>query len=311
MLKNNSVRLVAALIFASLLAATVLTGTASAITPQNTANWFWANDTNAASVAAGDVDGDGFTEIVTVGYYNDGTRWIAQLQVWNGATLAVENVVPWLWGSNTQAIAVSIGDVDADGQIEIVTGGSYFDGTRWIAQLHVWNGATLAVEGVQVWYWTGDTYISSIAIGNADTDAAVEIITGGAYNDGTRWIAQLMVWNGATLALENVMPWFWTGDTYINSVAIGNVDADPADEIVTGGSYFDGTRWIAQLMVWNGATLALENVMPWFWTSDTDVASVAIGDVDGDGAVEIVTGGQYNNNVLSDCSVNPFGMVLR
>ena len=33
-----------------------------------------------------------FEEIVTGGYYNDGTRWVAQLVVWDAATLAVERI---------------------------------------------------------------------------------------------------------------------------------------------------------------------------------------------------------------------------
>ena len=86
-----------------------------------------------------------------------------------------------------------------DAALEIVTGGSYFDGTRWVAQLHVWNGATLAVEEVQAWYWTSQTlkYVLLLSV-MLMAMVLIEIVTGGSYNDGTRWIAQLLVWNGAT-----------------------------------------------------------------------------------------------------------------
>ena len=57
-------------------------------------------------------------------------------------------------------------------QLEIVTGGSFFDGTRWVAQLIVWNGLTLVAEKITTWYWTGDTQISSVAVGDADGDGA-------------------------------------------------------------------------------------------------------------------------------------------
>ena len=135
--------------------------------------------------------------------------------------------------------------------MEIVTGGGHNDGTRVLSQLCVWNGATLALENVRTWYWIGNTQIWSVALGDIDADGNVEIVSGGYYTDGTRSVAQLCVWNGATLELENVRNWYWTSNTIIYSVAVGNVDGDAALEIVTGGNYYDGTRDIAQLCVWS------------------------------------------------------------
>ncbi len=274
-----------------------LPGTASAFTVQNAVPWRWGNNTESSAVAVGDVNNDGKTEIVTVGYYNDGTRYIAQLHVWNSSTLAPLKVNTWYWGSDTQASSVAIGDVNKDAQADIIVGGAYFDGTRWVAQLHVLNGATLAVENVKNWYWTSDTYINSVTLGDVDNDGQVEIVAGGAFFDGVRWVAQLHVFNGATLAVETVKNWYWVSDTKINSVAAGNVDSDGQVEIVAGGAYFDGTRWVAQLHVFNGATLAVENVKNWYWNSDTLINSVAIGDVDGDAQGEIVTGGAFFDGV--------------
>ena len=223
----------------------------------------------------------------------DGTRYIAQLCVWSGATLTLENIKTWYWTSHTEIDSVALGNVDGDSAVEIVTAGYYNDGARQVAQLCVWNGATLASENIKTWYWTSHTYIDSVALGNVDGDGQIEIVTGGSYYAGANYVSQLCVWSGATLALENVKTWQWTDDTPIRSVALGNVDGDSAMEIVTGGTYYDWTSNVAQLCVWSGATLALENIKTWYWTSHTDIVSVALGNVDGDGAVEIVSGGQY------------------
>ena len=78
------------------------------------------------------------------------------------------------------------------------------------------------------------------------------------------------------MAVESVASWFWTGNTQISSIAIGDVNGDGLNEIVTGGSYFDGTRWNAQLCEFSGSNLALLNVKGWFWTSDTSISSVTL-----------------------------------
>jgi hypothetical protein len=281
----------------------VLSRPATAIVSQNAQSWFWNSDTNAASITTGDVTGDGQAEIVTAGYWNDGLYWNALLHVWNASTLASINVVTWRWANDTNAVSVAVGDVVGDGRNEIVTGGTYFDGTRWIAQLHVWNGTTLTPLNVVTWYWTSNTQISSIAIGDVDGDGRNEIVTGGTYFDNTRYVAQLHVWNGSTLAVERVQTWFWNSNTNINSVAVGNFTGGTGLEIVTGGAYFDGTRYVAQLHVWNGSTLAVEKVQTWFWAGDTNIASVAIASLTGGTSQSIVTGGSFNDGTRNNAQL--------
>jgi hypothetical protein len=275
---------------------------------ENVKTWNWTNwisRTEIESVVVADVDGDGKNEIVTGGQYYDGSHSVAQLCVWNGDTLTLENVLAWLWNPGTFICSVTVGDVDGDCMNEIVTGGYYlgnetygFHHTR--AQLCVWDGATLALEEVKTWYWSSNTFIRSVAVGDVDGDGKNEIVTGGTYWSACE-MAQLCVWDGATLALENVKTWYWSNNTDIYSVVIGDVDGDGKNEIVTGGYYFD---WnivpelnVAQLCVWDGSSLALENVKVWHWFDDTVIKSVGIGDVDGDGETEVVTGGYYNDGV--------------
>ncbi len=269
----------------------------SALLSQNTTSWFWTSDTNVSSIVAGDVNGDGKAEIVTGGWFSDGLRYSSQLVIWNSSTLQAINVATWYWTSNTQISSVAIGDVNGDGKNEIVTGGSYFDGTRWIAQLCVFDGSTLGLLNVRIWYWNSNTEISSVALGNITLGPGLDIVTGGAYFDGTRWNAQLATWSGPTLALENVKTWYWTSNTVINSVAVGNITGGNALSIITGGSYNDGTRNVAQLAIWNAGTLTFNNVVNWFWTGNTEINSVAVANITGGSAQTIVTGGDYFDGV--------------
>jgi hypothetical protein len=163
-------------------------------------------------------------------------------------TLTSHSVKTWYWTGYTHIQSVALGDVDNDGSIEIVTGGRYADGINWIAQLCVWSGS-LALEGVRTWYWTGNTPILSVAVGDVIGGSRAEIITGGYYYDDPHVVAQLCVWSGS-LALEGVHTWYWTSQTEIWSVAVGDVIGGSRAEIITGGHHYDGSRYVAQLCVW-------------------------------------------------------------
>ncbi len=271
--------------------------------------WYWNSNTVINSVAIGDVDADGQVEIVTGGYYFDGIRNVAQLVVWNGATLAPPiRVLSWYWTGKTVINSVAIGDVEADGQVEIVTGGSYFDGTRSVAQLVVWTGSSLVVKRLTSWYWHGDTSINSVAVGDVDGDGQTEIVTGGSFFDGSRDVAQLVVWAGSNLTVDRFTYWYWTGNTVINSVAVGDVDGYGRVEIVTGGYFYDGTRNVAQLVVWSGSSLAPEYMRTWYWVSDTLINSVCLSDINSDFSAEIVTGGAYYDELRWSAQIVVWGM---
>jgi hypothetical protein len=280
-------------------------GVSEKLTLENVKTWATISNVRTSgtvinSVVSDDLDGDGQAEIVTGGCYDNTTpistgSLVAQLCVWDGATMTLENVRTWFWTSSTSITSVAVSDVDGDGKQEIVTGGWYDDGARTVAQLCVWDGATLAFENVAVWYWTDSTSINSVAVGDVDDDGQQEIVTGGYFNDGTRLNAQLVVWSGVSLALENVRTWHWASPTIINSVAVGDVDDDAQLEIVTGGYYWGEMGEDAQLCVWDGASLSCEGVATWHSGGAiyTAIIFVAVGDVDSDGETEILTGGYY------------------
>jgi len=290
---DRKLKLIAVLMSVALLSVMITVDTTFALTAQNSSSWFWTSDTNVAATVTGDVDNDGAVEVVTGGYHNDGTRWNAQLIVWNPLTMVAKRATSWYWTSDTQVSSVAIGDADGDGQSEIITGGSFFDGTRWNAQLIVWNGSTLVAERVTSWFWTNNTAVSSVTIANITGGSSMDIVTGGSFFDGTRWNAQLIVWNGSTLVAERVTSWFWTNNTYVNSIIVANIPGSSSPSIVTGGAYHDGIRYRSQLIVWNASTLIAWKVQTWHWTSNTEITSVAVANITAGATPSIVTGGTF------------------
>lgn len=266
--------------------------TTNALISQQTLAWYWGSDTSAASVATGDVNGDGSVEVIAGGYSNDLTRWNGFVVVLNGATLAPLYSLGWFWTYDTQVASVAVGDVNGDTKLEVVACGAFFDNTRWNAFVVVLNGATLAPLAVITWYWISDTQAASVAVGDVNGDTKLEVIAGGSFFDNTRTNAWLAVLNGATLAPLSVLTWYWTSNTYVSAVAVGNATGGATQNVVAGGAFSDGTRlnaWVAAL----SGTLATSWALTWYWTGDTQVTSLAVGDVNGDTKGEVVAGGSF------------------
>ena len=297
MLKNKSRKLIAILSIATLLLVAMLTSMSSALVSQNSASWFLASDTNSAAIAIGDVNADGVNEIVSAGYYNDGVSWNGHLVVLNSATMANQAAVTWRLGSATNVAAVAIGDVNGDGKAEIVTGGSFFDGTNWVGQVIVWNGTSLATLGLTNWRLGQSTTLNAFAVANVSGGIGLDIITGATLFDGVNHIGHAAVWNGTTLALERQTFWRLGTDTFVSSVAVANVSLGTSLDIVTGGNIFDGTNNIGQLILWNGTTLAFERLINWRLGTDTYVNSIAIANVSLGSGLEIVTGGEIFDGI--------------
>ena len=157
MLKKLHSKLIILLLISSLISVSLLASPTFGLISQNSTSWFTNSDTNSSVVAIGDVNNDGVNEIVSGGYFNDGANWDGQLTVLNSATLATTASTFWRLGSITNVEALAIGDVNGDGKMEIVTVGTYFDGTFWIGQMIVWNGTTLATLGAhELAAWPGN-----------------------------------------------------------------------------------------------------------------------------------------------------------
>ena len=264
---------------------------------ENYANW----NAIVYSVFCVDVDGDGRTEIVTGGE----AAYYAQLRIWS--VLPSPPLLPLVLeasGCGYEIDSTCCDDVDGDGVREIVTGGYYREAGEprdYYGQLQIWNwnGATLTQEAYEDWnLGLSAASVRSVCADDVDDDGAKEIVTGGDANDGTNCNGQIRVWrwDGTTLTLEAFRDWASAGPTEVRSVCSRDVYGDSEVEIVSGGAASNATDTNGQIRVWrwNGVTLNLEVSKIVYTPSHSysiGVYSVCTDDVDGDGMVEIVTGG--------------------
>jgi outer membrane protein assembly factor BamB len=171
----------------------------------------------------------------------------------------------WKFKTEKYVLSFSIGDVDKDGEMEVVVGSEDDN-------VYCLSGDSGKLE----WsFMTGGDVDSSPAIGDVDKDGEMEVVVG-SEDDNVYCLS------GDSGKLE----WsFMTDDKVHSSPAIGDVDKDGEMEVVVGS-------WDDNIYCLSGDSGKLE----WsFMTDDRIESSPAIGDVDRDGEMEVVVGSRDDN----------------
>ena len=206
--------------------------------------------------AVGDLDGDGEPEVI-LGSYD---HWV---YAWHRDGRAVAG-----WPQSTGGPVVSspaVGDLDGDGHLEVVIGSKG-------GNVYAWHG-----DGTPVAGWpraTSSAVDSSPAIGDIDGDGHLEVVVGS--NDD-----YVYAWHSDGAAVAG-----WPKKTVgpvLLSPALGDLDGDGDLEVMVA-SYDDSNK---NVYAWHGDGTSVAG-----WPQTTAgillVSSPALGDLDGDGNLEVV-----------------------
>jgi len=215
---------------------------------------FMAYGTNkyGVNVACGDVDGDGYDEIVTGA--GPGAVFGPHVRGWNvdgGTAAAIPGVSYFSYGTLKWGVNVACGDIDGDGYDEIVTGAG--PGEVFGPHVRGWNvdgGTAVAIPAVSFLAYGTNRFGVNVACGDVDGDGIDEILTGAG--PGEIFHAHVRGWNydGATVQAIGGLSWFAFDDlTHGARVGCADVDGDEIDEILTCPG--PGDENTAQVRGWN------------------------------------------------------------
>ncbi len=233
---------------------------------------FGTGSDQTISVAVGDVDSDGDLDIITGNSGDPNTVYLND---------GVGNFTPHhnFGTEDDWTRDLVIGDVDGDAHLDIITGNS---GQQNVVYLNDGNGNFGTARN----FGTGTDRTTSVAIGDVDDDGDLDIITG---NISQQNVVYLNDGNGNFGIGHN----FGTSSDQTISVAVGDINGDGHLDIVTGNYSYERNK--VYLNDGNGNFGTARNFgFDYF----VDTGNVALGDVDGDGRLDIITGNEGQQNVI-------------
>ena len=192
-----------------------------------------------------DLDGDGKNELIVGTYKINGYDYVKLYRYENGYQEIWSYAIPenGKWGGVT---AITAGDVDNDGQKEIVVSTGQPSDTGGDRTLRIFKRKS----GLDSWeviysYKLGErTEALAMAVGDADNDGKNELIV------GMSWYARKILqfkYDGSKYIVSTVEN---TGYD-VNSIDIADVDGDGKNEIVAGTSCWGG--YDVRVLKWDGS----------------------------------------------------------
>ncbi len=172
------------------------------------------------NVTCGDIDGDGFDEIITGA--GPGAVYGPHVRGWNvdgGPAVSISAVSFLAYGTNKYGVNVACGDLDGDGIDEIITGAG--PGVVFGPHVRGWNvdgGTVTPLPGISFFAYDTSEYGVEVGAGDLDGDLVDEILTG--QGPGPGFTARVRGWDYDGTAIS----------------AMGEVDflAYPASEVGYG-----------------------------------------------------------------------------
>jgi hypothetical protein len=247
-------------------------------------------------VAIADLDGDGKPDLV-IGDGAGGSISIYQNLGTNGtlsaASFGPQIVLPGIVGSYQNPFAVVVADIDGDGRPDIVAIDGDSDQVAIYRNLSSPGVLTTNSFAAPV-YLPGGNLILGLAVQDLNGDGKPDILTAN-FNDNTISIFQNQSTPGNIAFAPRVD---LAAGTHPQGVAIGDLDGDGNPDLAVANTG-DGTISVFRNLGLGG-TITTNSFAPQVvFSAPATCQSLAIGDVDGDGKLDLVVSGSSGSSLMA------------
>jgi hypothetical protein len=300
-------------------------GSASGLS--TSADWTAESDQRSAlfgwSVGtAGDVNGDGFDDLVVGAlYYDNGQTDEGRAFAYHGSALGLSTAADWTAeGDQTSAYfgnsVGTAGDVNGDGYADVIVG-SFGYRPVYSGAAFAFHGSALGLATTPDWTARGDhknAYFGQ-SVGTArdvNGDGFADVIVGAPnYDDGPRFEGWAFAYHGSAAGLSTVANWTAESDQRSGSFGwsvgtAGDMNGDGFQDVIVGVLYYDnGQTDEGGAFAYHGSALGLSTTADWTAESDEVLTNFgysvgSAGDVNGDGFDDVIVGAPYFDNNQAD-----------
>ncbi|MFZ5468751.1 MAG: FG-GAP-like repeat-containing protein [Myxococcota bacterium] len=291
--------------------------------------WF-----GASVSGAGDINGDGFGDVVVGAYLWDDLATArtneGRVYLFQGGMSGLSLAAAWTADSSDQAFALfgysvaGAGDVNADGYADVLVGAAGWDGPGSFGnegRAYLFLGSQAGLSNSPVWFddptdQFSARYGSSVAgVGDVNGDGYSDVLVGAPSWDSAVFASEgrAHLYLGSASGLRSALTWTadpadqvdaWFG---VSVAGAGDVNGDGFGDVVVGASEWNGSQPDeGRAYVYLGFAEGLTPTN--FWTvAPTNQAGAAFGaavasagDVNGDGFGDVLIGAKDWNGQASD-----------